>query len=510
MTNVIKAKVLYKGKEYEFTQKSIDYYNSLYEFMLNQLNIDEDNQMIFIQERTNKIILNDNDIKSASTELCNKTYNINLIFEDVDMKIYELEKILENEIEEEKKETKEYEEKIKNINNFYKKELLTLDNELKSKDDDVGYEEIKNKLINELEKYDKKIIEKISETKNQIKPKIQNLLEKKIEKNIKEKEEPKINIKNPNINKFINIGKDPKIKPNSGEIKIQPQKIIEKEQEKKPNDSIKNNTRTRHEIYTRPKNQNINYIKINNKDNENIEFNEADEVNDINEKVNIYEKNNFLRGNKNYKTMNINNQQEQKKTGYFYFNYGNNNNEIKINSNNPKLQNSKTEIVKKKNNSVIVLLNEMFFSDKNYQKRIKEEIISNAHKDKLADMIFKAKKKGENLSFYCKEFIEVNLLPFFKKNVLTKNQSDALKTNIGIVMGCCELNPDYYSSYYYSRDYKLNNNKAKLNRRQSMDYVRKFRQKFQISEKDFADEGIINKLEENNYDIDKAFSKMFS
>ena len=77
-------------------------------------------------------------------------------------------------------------------------------------------------------------------------------------------------------------------------------------------------------------------------------------------------------------------------------------------------------------------------------------------------------------------------------------------------MGCCELNPDYYSSYYYSRDYKLNNNKAKLNRRQSMDYVRKFRQKFQISEKDFADEGIINKLEENNYDIDKAFSKMFS
>ena len=244
MTNVIKAKVLYKGKEYEFTQKSIDYYNSLYEFMLNQLNIDEDNQMIFIQERTNKIILNDNDIKSASTELCNKTYNINLIFEDVDMKIYELEKILENEIEEEKKETKEYEEKIKNINNFYKKELLTLDNELKSKDDDVGYEEIKNKLINELEKYDKKIIEKISETKNQIKPKIQNLLDKQIEKNIKEKEEPKLNIKNPNINKFINIGKDPKIKPNSGEIKIQPQKIIEKEQEKKPNDSIKNNTRT--------------------------------------------------------------------------------------------------------------------------------------------------------------------------------------------------------------------------------------------------------------------------
>ena len=42
-----------------------------------------------------------------------------------------------------------------------------------------------------------------------------------------------------------------------------------------------------------------------------------------------------------------------------------------------------------------------------------------------------------------------------------------------------------------------------------MEALRQFRFEFGISEKDYNDEGIINRLVENDYDINKTFQKMF-
>ena len=51
--------------------------------------------------------------------------------------------------------------------------------------------------------------------------------------------------------------------------------------------------------------------------------------------------------------------------------------------------------------------------------------------------------------------------------------------------------------------------KKEIDRRKSMDALRRFRKEFGVSEKDYADEGIIQRLAENDYDINKTFQKIF-
>ena len=48
-----------------------------------------------------------------------------------------------------------------------------------------------------------------------------------------------------------------------------------------------------------------------------------------------------------------------------------------------------------------------------------------------------------------------------------------------------------------------------MDRKKSVEALRKFRKEFNVSEKDYNDEGIIQRLEENNLDIYKTFQKIF-
>jgi hypothetical protein len=109
------------------------------------------------------------------------------------------------------------------------------------------------------------------------------------------------------------------------------------------------------------------------------------------------------------------------------------------------------------------------------------------------------------LKNYCQDYIEENVLPLFKKNNLNNNQFEVLKSNIEKILECCELPKDFYKNEIYPQKIK----KLKVDRQKSIEAMRKFRKEFGITEKEFSDEGIIKRLEENGLDINKTFQKIF-
>ena len=56
---------------------------------------------------------------------------------------------------------------------------------------------------------------------------------------------------------------------------------------------------------------------------------------------------------------------------------------------------------------------------------------------------------------------------------------------------------------------EIKDKKNVVDRGQSIEALHRFRKEFQIIEKDYADEGILNRLIENYLDIYKTFSKIF-
>ena len=115
-------------------------------------------------------------------------------------------------------------------------------------------------------------------------------------------------------------------------------------------------------------------------------------------------------------------------------------------------------------------------------------------------------KKNEDLIKYWLNFIEVNVLKLFKRKELNENQRDILKYNIETVLEICGKDKNTYRNYYYPEA------RAKpkvVNRGKSVEALKKFRKEFSISDKEYSDEGLINRLNENNLDIYKTFEKIF-
>ena len=96
-------------------------------------------------------------------------------------------------------------------------------------------------------------------------------------------------------------------------------------------------------------------------------------------------------------------------------------------------------------------------------------------------------------------------MPILKKNNLNNEQFNVWKYNIEKILESFGLPKDYYLDDIYQYNIK----KYKVDRKKSIDALRKFRKEFGITEKEFSDEGIIQRLNENGLDIYKTFQKMF-
>ena len=188
----------------------------------------------------------------------------------------------------------------------------------------------------------------------------------------------------------------------------------------------------------------------------------------------------------------------------------------RINKLNDKKNNTINEIIendikvimppKKKLNKIFIDINKVFYFD--YQQKFPRfEKIDEMIKDELEKEIIKEQKNNENnFKCYCTNYIEINVLRIFKREDLTEEQREILKYNIETILEICGINKQAYREYYYSggiiKPYKVDRSK-------SNEALIKFRKKFLISEEDYNDEGIINRLIENDLDINKTFQKMF-
>ena len=136
---------------------------------------------------------------------------------------------------------------------------------------------------------------------------------------------------------------------------------------------------------------------------------------------------------------------------------------------------SKEQNIKK----VYQSINNIFFYDYQ-QKYIKEKKINECQKEELKKEIFNDKIKGKNiLKNYYMNYIEENILPLFKKNVV-QSKLEVIKYNL-----------------------------KKINRNQSREAVLRFRKEFNINRENITDVALENKLIENNLDINKTFAKIF-
>ena len=175
--------------------------------------------------------------------------------------------------------------------------------------------------------------------------------------------------------------------------------------------------------------------------------------------------------------------------------------------NQPKIQNegikAKTNIQRPR--KLYTSMKKYFFND--YEQRyLKLQKITDLEKEEIEkELINEMQRHDNNLKTFCINYIEENVLPIFQKKNLRESEREILKYNVETIAKCCGLEKDHYRDAYYP---ELNKKKV-VDRKKSVEALKKFRLEFNISEKDYADEGILNKLEENNLDIYKTFQKIF-
>ena len=168
-----------------------------------------------------------------------------------------------------------------------------------------------------------------------------------------------------------------------------------------------------------------------------------------------------------------------------------------------------TEVKAKKNQQgrkVYQSLNKCFFNDYQ-QKYIRIQRITDYEKEELEKELIKEIKEGHNsLIKYCINYIETNVLPLFNPGVLNNEEREIIKYNLEVILKCCGKDKKTYADYYYP---EAQRHKKVIDRKRSVEALRQFRLEFGVSEKDYNDNGIINRLVENDYDINKTFQKMF-
>ena len=421
-------------------------------------------------------------------------------------------------------------------------------------------EDLANKIKNYFDDYDKNMNSKINEIKNKLNEQNIVYINEQINKLL-----PKA--KNSNDNIVCNISQIELIKNNDNNIIDKNIKINNISQNKindiveKKNENQEDNPKNENKNNENLNNDRINKIEVeNNSNNNNIDNNlikespkkcqkELEDVNDNNNRLYNSEKKFKLRKiNTEKKRYNINKKKEQLdrinedknevpninsiKEEKYDFQYKSKNiiNEYHTNKNiyftrqnnmrttfndknkrieddNSNLLNltTKVEIKKRRPQKIYTSMNKIFFQDYQ-QKSARFEKIKDFELKELKKEIEKEFNEGKFvLKNYCQDYIEENVLPTFKKSKLNREQFEVLKYNIEKILECCGLPKDFYSNDIYPRNIK----NIRVDRQKSIEALRKFRKEFGISEKEFSDEGIIKRLEENGLDINKTFQKLF-
>ena len=496
-------------------------------------------------EKNEKII-------SLLEEIKNKENNINKVFEEK-LKLCESNNL---------KEIQSLNNKINEMNIKVNLLMTIIFKFLKSKKNFYKKieEDLANKIKNYFDDYDKNMNSKINEIKNKLNEQNIVYINEQINKLL-----PKA--KNSNDNIVCNISQIELIKNNDNNIIDKNIKINNISQNKindiveKKNENQEDNPKNENKNNENLNNDRINKIEVeNNSNNNNIDNNlikespkkcqkELEDVNDNNNRLYNSEKKFKLRKiNTEKKRYNINKKKEQLdrinedknevpninsiKEEKYDFQYKSKNiiNEYHTNKNiyftrqnnmrttfndknkrieddNSNLLNltTKVEIKKRRPQKIYTSMNKIFFQDYQ-QKSARFEKIKDFELKELKKEIEKEFNEGKFvLKNYCQDYIEENVLPTFKKSKLNREQFEVLKYNIEKILECCGLPKDFYSNDIYPRNIK----NIRVDRQKSIEALRKFRKEFGISEKEFSDEGIIKRLEENGLDINKTFQKLF-
>ena len=459
-------------------------------------------------------------------------------------KIEELQKELLEEKKKEEEEDKDFEEELKSIEEKQLKEIESLNkeiNEMKQKNkknkvinisnfeinDDLTkflqkklVEDLTNTINKYIDDYDKNMNGKINEIKENLNMKANSLLDEQFNKIISEVKSNNDNILNEciinqnDIMKNINnIKIELNLKDNKKEIQnidnndpnnnILNENVHNSEDSKNdykskdkdsnnPNKHVANNLKKECEEIITKNNRNrvLRSYNINNEHREDeLEDGEINEYQDGKNTIKVLQtKENNIFSNYNINVNGSNNSSQEKKK-YLNFN---------------QKMNPKTEIPKNRSKKIYSSLNKVFFNDFQ-QKNTKYEKIKDLELKQLKMEIEKDQGKF-NLKNYSQNYIETNILPLFTKNKLNNEQREALKYNIEKILECCGLPKDYYLDDIYQRNIPKN----KIDRKNSIDKaLRKFREEFGITEKEFNDEGLKKRLEENGLDIKKTFQKIF-
>ena len=161
--------------------------------------------------------------------------------------------------------------------------------------------------------------------------------------------------------------------------------------------------------------------------------------------------------------------------------------------------------VRKKYKNYKNIIYKFFFQDLQ-QKFIRLQNITEAEKFEFEAELIKETLEGKSsLKNYCINYIETYIISLFKRKDLKYEEKVIIKTNLETILECCAKDKNTYLKYYPDEflDQK-EKDKKKL-----IEALRHFRQEFGIKEEDYNDEGIIKRLKDNNYDINKAFQDMF-
>ena len=166
----------------------------------------------------------------------------------------------------------------------------------------------------------------------------------------------------------------------------------------------------------------------------------------------------------------------------------------------------KEKEIKKEPRKSYSIVKKIFFDDY-YQKFVSKKKMDVNQKEIISKELDKERSENdENLKDYCLNFIEARILPLFKRKDLNYNQRQVLKYNIETILECCGESKKLYKKYYYP---EVLTKKKEINRQKSMEVLKKFRKEYLLKKEDFCDKGLIYRLVENDYNMPKAFQKIF-
>ena len=166
----------------------------------------------------------------------------------------------------------------------------------------------------------------------------------------------------------------------------------------------------------------------------------------------------------------------------------------------------KEKEIKKEPRKSYSIVKKIFFDDY-YQKFVSKKKMDVNQKEIISKELDKERSENDcNLKDYCLNFIEARILPLFKRKDLNYNQRQVLKYNIETILECCGESKKLYKKYYYP---EVLTKKKEINRQKSMEVLKKFRKEYLLKKEDFCDKGLIYRLVENDYNMPKAFQKIF-